>query len=128
MTIDALRTDIRIRGALAGLLAICLFVQSLMPLGWMPSTSGSFLQLCAASGPVNLAQGPDNQASRNAEHRLAYVCPFAGAGLWTKTEFDAIGALPARVAFLIAIPVGAPASKRVADLGPPLGSRAPPRA
>ena len=122
------RKDARIRGLLAALLAVAFFAQSLLPAGWMPSSTGALLQLCAASGPVFADVDAPQPPSGDTEHRADQACPFALAGLWAKTDFHAIGVFAAVASAPFQTARVESESGRGIDRGPPLGSRAPPQA
>lgn len=69
------------------LVALCaMMLRGLIPLGWMPGSSGAMLMtFCTANGPVVL-QVPDNSAGFDDSHRNDgddaghELCAFAAAG------------------------------------------------
>lgn len=115
------------RGGLAALALFCLFVQSLIPLGWMPSGNSALFELCA----VTHAQDPlpDTGPTGKADpHAPPQACPFAGVGLWTKIDGSTVTTAPSHYeAGAAPLPrAGHTVARAIA--GAPLGSRAPPRA
>lgn len=117
----------------AAILVVCLFVQSLIPVGWMPSDDGHMFEICAAHDFIvdafeqpHTAATPEDLPSSKEGHHFDNACPFSRPGLWARLD-DISG-------FSLS-PVDGRAGTNIvlafhgitySVVGGPLGSRAPP--
>lgn len=141
MRTPTLRDSKIARELFAFVLILSVFVQALVPSGWMPARSGAdgkiALSICSISGPktifVNLKgeviadhaseDQPDEQKNHSDQ-----ICPFASGKLLAQADslpkgFASVASVSKHTgAYFDELTIGA------AYKGPPLGSRAPPAA
>jgi hypothetical protein len=131
------------RGAFAFALIFSLFVQALIPTGWMPASIGSdgrvTLVICSGSGTQEIsvasgdgvfADGADanDHAPDGKDHRLDQTCSFAAALQVAHVSSSVEYVVPVALSLQHDTPAATTHAVVAAYAGPPLGSRAPPRA
>jgi hypothetical protein len=92
---------LRLVGANIAILAVLL--HALLPVGWMPNTTGSgssFITICSMNGPTQIEVGNDGQPVK--KHQPAHdgthqICPFAVAAHFAPPAKAIVPALVALV-------------------------------